>query len=112
MKRQNHGLTLNTDSQWPIEELEEKMGILNEARDHRNIGKHIPSVARPKEGLASEHYHGAVALLAYELWEKGGRLQGASDENWFKAEAALKPLWAADQSFASGDFGTDNTGKL
>jgi hypothetical protein len=109
MKRQNHGMTVNRDNLWPIEEIEEKRNILNESNDHREIGKQSPSIARAKEGLASEHYHRAVAELAYELWEKSGRPQDSADRNWSKAEATLKPLWAADLSFSSMDSPSDRT---
>jgi len=67
MKRQNHGMTINTDNQWPIEEMEEKKEILSESSDRREIGKHIHSIARAKVGCDSEHYHRAVAELAYQL---------------------------------------------
>src|ERR1019366_6914333 len=103
MKRQNHGMTLNRDNQWPIEEIQEKQNILHVSNDHQDTGKHSTSIARPKVGLASEHYHRAVAELAYDLWEKSGLSQDSSDKNWFKAESVLKPLWAADLSFASID---------
>ena len=107
MKRQNHGLTLNTDNQWPIEEIEEKRNILHESNDHRDTGKHSASVARAKVGLASELYHRAVAEMAYRFWERRGHVHGSCDADWFKAEAALKPLRAADLSFASTDSSSD-----
>jgi hypothetical protein len=112
MKRQNHGLTLNTDSQWPIEEMEEKMAILHETNDHRAFRKPVPSIAAAKGGYASELWHHAVAEMAYALWENGGHLPNTSDTNWFKAEAALKPLSSGNLAFESGDLGTDNKGKL
>ena len=112
MKRQNHRMTVNTNDQWPTEELREKTNILHESADHREMGKHIPSIARGKVGLASEHYHRAVAEMAYELWEKRGRPQGSANTDWVNAEAALKPLWSADLPFASEDSGSNNSGKL
>jgi len=112
MKRQNKGLSFNTDSQWPIETMEEKMGVLHETNDHRDFGKPIPPIATAKEDLASEPYHRAVAEMAYELWKNGGQLPNTADANWFKAEAALLSSGPPDPSFASGDLGTDNTGKL
>ena len=112
MKRQNKGLSFNTDSQWPIEAMEEKMGTLNKTDDHRDFGKPIPPVATAKVALASEPYHRAVAEIAYELWENDGRLQNTSDANWFKAESALISSGSPDLSTACGDLGTNNTGKL
>ena len=91
MKRQNRGLTLNTESQWPVEEMEEKMGILHPPHGHRIVGKSIPPIARVKGVSNSDSHHRAVAQLAYEIWEKGGRLTNTSDANWFDAEASLKP---------------------
>jgi hypothetical protein len=112
MKRQNKGLSFNTDSQWPIEAMEEKMGTLNKTDDHRDFGKPIPPVATAKVALASEPYHRAVAEMAYELWKNDGRLQNTSDANWFKAESALISSGSPDLSTACGDLGTNNTGKL
>lgn len=107
MKRQNHGLTLNRDTQWPLEEIEEKRNILHDSNDHRDTSKHSASIARAKVGLASEHYHLAVAEMAYRFWEQRGHVHGYSDADWIKAEAALKPLWAADLSFASMELPSD-----
>jgi len=112
MKRQNQRMNAKTDSQWPSEDGREKTQVQHEKIDHREIGKHIPSIARGKVGLASEHYHRAVAEMAYGLWEKRGRPQGSANTDWLNAEAALKPLWSADLSFASEDSGSNNSGKL
>ena len=112
MKRQNHGMTLNRDNQWPIEEIQEKQNILHDSNDHRDTGKHSASIARSKVGLASEHYHRAVAEMAYRFWEQRGYVHGSSEVDWFKAEAALKPLWAADLSFASMDSSSDIPGEV
>ena len=112
MKRQNHGMTINTDDQWPIEELQEKQNILHDSNDHRDTGKHNVSIARAEVGLASEHYRLAVAVLAYRFWEQRGHVHGSSDADWIKAEAALKPLWAADLSFASMESPSDTSGKI
>jgi len=76
--------------------------------DHRGMAKHIPAKARDKEGLSSEHYHRAVAEMAYGFWEARGHTHGAADADWIKAEAALKPLWSADLSFASMDATLDS----
>src|ERR1051326_7217974 len=99
MKHQNHGMTLNRNNQWPIEEIQEKQNILHDRNDHREANKHSVSIARAKVGLASEHYRQAVAEMAYRFWEQRGHVHGSSAADWFKAEAALKPLWAADLSF-------------
>jgi len=112
MKHQNHRMTVNTGDQWPAEELREKTTILHESTNHRELDKTLPSIARGKVGLASEHYHRAVSEMAYELWEKRGRPQGSANTDWVNAEAALKPLWSADLSFASEDSGPNNSGKL
>jgi hypothetical protein len=112
MKRQNHRMAVNTADQWPTEELTEKKDILHESTDHRDIGKHIPSIAREKVGFASEHYHRAVAQMAYELWEKRGHPLGSANTDWANAEAALKPLWSANLPFAPEDSGSNNSGKL
>jgi hypothetical protein len=70
---------------------------------HREKSKHDPLAARAKGGLSSEHYHRAVAEMAYAFWEKRGQSHGSSETDWFQAEAALKPLWSADLSYASED---------
>ena len=112
MKRQNHRMTVNTRDQWPIEELREKTNILHQSTDHREMRNLIPSVARGKVGFASDDYQRAVAELAYEIWEKGGRSQDSANTDWFKAEETLKPAWVADLSFASGELASNNPGKL
>jgi len=104
MKRPNHGMTLNRDSQWPVEEIQEKQDALHESNEHREAGKQSASIAGAKAGMVSEHYHRAVAEMAYKFWERRGHVHGSSDADWFKAEAALKPLWAADLSLASMDY--------
>jgi len=111
VKRQNHGTSTKTDQQWSIEDVREKIDIQHVRNDHREIGKHIPSIARSKVGLASEHYRRAVAEMAYGFWEKREHSHGASDADWFKAEAVLKPLWLADLSFASMEPESDSPGK-
>jgi hypothetical protein len=111
MKRQHHGMSTKTDDQWPIEDTREKIDIQHATDDHSELGKHIPSIARGKAGFASEHYHRAVAEMAYGFWEARGHPRGSPETDWFKAEAALKPLWSADLSFASGDSAS-NPGKL
>src|ERR1019366_10234918 len=103
MKRQNHGTTIKTDEQWPIEDIREKINIQHLRTDHTEIDRPLPSQARGQEGLSSEHYHRAVAEMAYGLWEQRGHGHGACETDWFKAEAALKPLWSVDLSFASMD---------
>ena len=110
--RAEGGLIFNTDSQWPIEAMEEKMGVLHDTNDHRDFGKPVPPIATAKVGLAAEPYHRAVAEMAYELWENDGHLSHTSDANWFKAEAALISSGSPDLSTACGDLGTNNTGKL
>jgi hypothetical protein len=103
MKRQNHGMTINTDKQWPIEDIEERINIQHAMNDHTDIGSHRPAKARDKMGSASDHYHRAVSILAYGFWESRGHTHGTSDKDWFKAEAELKPLWSADLSYSSMD---------
>jgi hypothetical protein len=49
--------------------------------------------------------------LAYELWEKRGHPHGAAEEDWFKAEEALKPLWLADLSFSSMESAPEGADK-
>ena len=111
MKRQNHGMSVKTDDQWPVEDMREKTDILHESSGHREAEKHIPSKARDRAGLSSEHFHRAVAEMAYGLWEQRGRPQGSSEADWLEAEAALKPLWSADRSFASMDSVSENSSK-
>src|SRR5450631_3598665 len=107
MKRQQHGMSVKTDSQWPIEDLREKIDILHEGSDYTETGNQAPSIAIDRVGLSSERYHRAMAEKAYELWEKRGRPQGSSTADWIKAEEALKPLWSADLSYESTDSTSD-----
>ena len=39
--------------------------------------------------------HEAIALLAYLYWEASGCPHDSTDENWFRAEAALRNRLAA-----------------
>ncbi len=111
MKHQHHGLTVNTEKQWPIEDLREKIDIQHVRLDQTGNGNPMPSMARSKVGLASEHYHRAVAEMAYGYWEKRGHSHGASEADWLKAEAALKPHWSADLSFASMEPESETPGR-
>jgi len=36
--------------------------------------------------------HEQIAALAYSLWEAKGRVDGAAEEDWFRAEAELKAI--------------------
>jgi hypothetical protein len=106
MKRQNH---------LRLPSLKNSVDYRHDGRssvDRTDNGKHSLSVSRDKTGLTSEHFRRAVAEMAYSFWEGRGHADGHANEDWIKAEAALKPLWSADQSFASEDPPSRNPGKL
>lgn len=98
MKRPNNRMTINANGHLPITEVGDKMAVSRKRNDHRDIGNNIPAKPGEKTGLSSEHYHRAVAEMAYALWEERGHPEGGSTTDWFKAEETLKPLWSADHT--------------
>lgn len=47
----------------------------------------VPEVETASTGIIP---HDEVASLAYKYWEERGRPNGTPDEDWFRAEQALK----------------------
>ncbi len=112
MPQQLRRTVVQTEPQQQNEWSTENRSVQPVDRITSEIPKHAPAKPRSPLGISSEHYHRAVAQIAYGLWEERGHAHGEAEADWHKAEAALKPLWSADLSYASTGSTSDNTGKL
>jgi hypothetical protein len=51
--------------------------------------------------------HQQIAKLAYEIWEKNGRLAGSSEQNWLQAEQMVDSTGPANLPFGAFSLEAD-----
>lgn len=47
-------------------------------------------------------FHEEIAVLAYRLWEEGGRQHGNHEENWYRAQEEVRRRYAETKTMAAG----------
>lgn len=47
-------------------------------------------------------FHEEIAVLAYHLWEEGGRQHGNHEENWYRAQEEVRRRYAETKTMAAG----------
>lgn len=64
------------------------MATKKEATPKKTAGRKAatPKAAGKKSSPAKESVHDKIARVAYELFEKGGRVHGRDVEHWLEAE--------------------------
>lgn len=52
--------------------------------------------------LDLSQYHEEIALLAYHLWEEGGRQHGNHEENWYRAQDEIQRRYSQTKTMVAG----------
>lgn len=73
---------------------------VEKARAPKKRTRRIP--ARTAMNANLTRFHEEIAMLAYQLWEEGGRRHGNHEENWYRAQEEIRRRYSETETMVAG----------